>query len=43
MSKTIAIPQRDNDNGLGMSPDGKWFVYAAARSSGQLMMVENFR
>jgi eukaryotic-like serine/threonine-protein kinase len=43
-SEKIATIEKSIDNGLGVSSDGKWFIYAAAeRVSGDLMMIENFR
>ncbi len=43
-AEKIANIEKDFENGLGMSPDGRWFVYSTGqRAAGNLMMVENFR
>jgi len=43
-SRRLAAIDKHPDNGLGVSPDGKWFLFAAAEQiSGGLMMIENFR
>jgi len=43
-SEKLVTIEKLNDNGLGLSPDGKWFVYTVSgRPSGDLMMIENFR
>jgi len=42
-SERIATVEKINDNGLAVSPDGRCFVYVAAeRTTGDLMMIENF-
>jgi Tol biopolymer transport system component len=36
-------PRFETDNGLSVSPDGKWLVYSGGISTSDIMMIDNFR
>ena len=41
--RTLHVPQRFNDDGLSVSPDGRWFLYTAFEiPESDLMQIENF-
>ena len=45
--KSLAPVHRDPDfsfdNGMGISPDGKWLLYCGGIFTSDIMMIDNFR
>jgi Tol biopolymer transport system component len=36
-------PRFGTDDGLSVSPDGKWLLYAGGINTSDIMMIDNFR